>query len=274
MRIEEHVLGEIYARRYPAQDARYALIIAHGFGGHGSMYDLFGTHHSSKGVDIWSYDAPGHGKSTSTRPRGQFTMQEWVDASLTYADHVRQETGLPVFLLGSSLGVAASYCALASDAVSGAILMGAPLIPGTPAIERMAGPYRTEAASQIAAQFGRALRLDVATFINYDEDYGYAGAADQKRLDPWTTWSYEFASLLSVFTYEPAIAPKENAKPVLVASGANDAMFPEAVMREAVEAIGGPVEYKLFPDGSHQLLMFETEKFSCVVDEFVEKHLE
>ena len=61
----------------------------------------------AKGVDIWSYDAPGHGKSTTNRPRGQWTMAERADASVMVAEHVEAQTGLPVFTLGSGQGVAA-----------------------------------------------------------------------------------------------------------------------------------------------------------------------
>jgi alpha-beta hydrolase superfamily lysophospholipase len=71
MLVESHVLDEIFTRRYRGPKPRYALVISHGIGAHGGIYDVFCTHHAAKGVDIWSYDAPGHGRSTTTRPRGQ-----------------------------------------------------------------------------------------------------------------------------------------------------------------------------------------------------------
>lgn len=273
MLIEEHMLGEIYARRYRNDNAKYALVISHGLGGHGSMYDRFGTHHSARGVDIWSYDGPGHGKSTSTRPRGQFTIEEWIEAGLAYASHVKAETGLPVFLLGSSLGVGPAYCGLASDIVQGAILMGAATVPGTPTYDKMALPLRGDGIAQLIAGFGRAVRFDVANFISYDEDYGYRGAEDQKRLDPYITWSYDLSSFHSYFNYEPEVPPSANQKPILVASGSQDAMFSVEQMKKTASAIGGPVEYKSFEDGAHQLLMFDTERFSDAVDAFVRSHM-
>ena len=233
MQVETHVLGEIFARRYASPDPRYALVLSHGIGAHGGIYDVFCTHHAAKGVEIWSYDAPGHGRSTTTRPRGQWTMAEWVDASARFAEHIKGKTGLPVFTLGSSLGVAAAYGALYSDAIVGAILMGSPAIPSSPIMRMRGAPWRTEAVQQAISMTGRAARLDVGILFNFDEDYGYAGAGEQKRLDPWNTWSYDLASWASLFTYDPKVPVGENRKPILVSSGENDRAFPPPVMRAA-----------------------------------------
>ena len=121
MLVENHLLGEIFTRRYPGPRPRYALVISHGIGAHGGIYGVFCTHRAAKGADVWSYDAPSHGRSTTTRPRGQWTMTEWADTSVAIAEHARSETGLPVSTLGSSLGVAAAYRAIHSDAIVGAI---------------------------------------------------------------------------------------------------------------------------------------------------------
>ena len=273
MRFEQHMIGEIHARRYPSDEARYAVLISHGLGGHGGMYDRFGTHHSARGADVWSYDAPGHGQSTSTRPRGQFEMQEWVDAGLAYIEFIQRETGLPVFTLGSSLGVASAYCCLASEAVKGCILMGATLVPGTSTFNQMGGCFQNEGVKDLIKSFGRSARFEVKNFVSYDEDYGYKGAEDQKRLDPWITWSYDLASFHSFFNYAPAIEVSDNSKPILVTAGSEDAMFSEDRVRAMAKGIEGPVSVDIIEGGSHQLLMFETARFSDAVHGFVEAHL-
>lgn len=270
---QQHVLNEIHCYRYCGQEPRYALIISHGIGAHGGIYDKFCTYHAQRGVDIWSFDAPGHGQSTTNRPRGQFTLEEWVDASVAYAEYVKEKTGLPVFTLGSSLGVAAAFSALYSDAVTGAILMGSPAVPGTPLVNMMAAPWQSEDVQALLAGLGRAARLDIGIFFNFDEDYGYAGAHSQKQMDPWNTWSYDLASWGSIFQYQPKIAADKNTKPVLVASGEKDPSFPPEVMQPTAEAIAGPVEYYCLEDGSHQLMLFHTEVFSDKVEEWVTPHL-
>ena len=270
---EEHVLCEIHAYRYAGDRPKYALLISHGIASHGAIYDVFCCHHAAKGVDVWSFDAPGHGKSTTNRPRGQWTLNEWVDASVMYAEHIRATTGLPVIALGSSLGVAAAYASLHSDAISGAVLMGSPAVPGGPAIAMVAPAWRSEQVQAVLGMLGRAARLDCGILFNFDEDYGYAGAGEQKRLDPWNTWSYDLSSWATLFTYDPTVPVAENTKPILVACGENDPSFPSAMMKATADAIAGPVEFYCLEGGTHQLMLFHTETFSEKVDQWVHKVL-
>lgn len=274
MLVENHMLGELHALRYRGKDPKYALVVSHGFAGHGGIYDAFCTHHAAKGVDVWSYDAPGHGKSTlSTRPRGQFTMEEWVQAGIAFATHVKQETGLPVFLLGSSFGVAAAYSGTYADAVTGTILMGSAVVPGGPFLKELREPLKSEAFQKILQIVGRGARIDVDITFDFDEDYGLDGAGEMKHSDPWNTWSYDLASWASVFSYEPTVAIKDNTKPVLIAAGEQDSAFPPDLMRATASAIGGPVELKLFKDATHQLMLYQTKKFSDAVQDFVKKYI-
>lgn len=266
---ETHIVRELFAHRFRGHDAKYALVISHGIGAHGGIYDRFCEHHAAKGVDIWSYDAPGHGRSTTNRPRGQWTLAEWAGASAMFAEHVKAKTGLPVFTMGSSLGVAAAFSALYADAVKGAILMGSPAVPSGPALMAMGAVWRNEAVQQMLKTTGRAARLDVGLLFDFDKDYGYAGAGEQKRLDPFNTWSYDLASWATLFTYDPKIPASKNEKPILVSSGAKDPSFPKEVMKMTADAIAGPVEFYCLEEGTHQLMLFHTETYSKVVHDWV-----
>ena len=268
MKLENHMLNELHAFRYTGKDPKYALVISHGLGGHGGIYDRFGEHHAAKGVDIWSYDAPGHGRSTTNRPRGQWTMEEWAQASRDFASHIKETTGLPVFTMGSSLGVGAAISAINSDDVTGAILMGSGVVPGSAAFEMAAGPWRSDALKQIIEQMGRGIRLDIPTFFDFDEDYGYSGAQKQKELDPYNTWSYDLASMASIFQYVPPVLPADNTKPVFYTAGEHDPHFAPEMLDAMASNIGGPVQKKLFEGAHHQLMLFATEAFSEAVHEF------
>ncbi len=268
MHTEAHVLNEIHAHRYRGEAAQYALVISHGLGGHGGIYDRFCEHHAGRGVDIWSYDAPGHGRSTTNRPRGTWTMDEWAQASRDYAAHVHETTGLPVFVLGSSLGVAASISAIDSPAVAGAILMGSLAVPGAPLLKERSAPWRSSEVAEVIAQIGRGARLDIATFFDFDVDYGYAGATEQKKLDPYNTWSYDLASWASFFQYDPPQPLADNEKPILYAAGEKDALAPLAAIELMVSDFGGPVTIEIVADAPHQLMLFATETFSDLVHSF------
>jgi alpha-beta hydrolase superfamily lysophospholipase len=270
MRIESHILNDLHALRYAPEDqeAKYALIISHGLGGHGGIYGPFCEHHAAKGVEIWSYDAPGHGRSNNTRPRGQFTMSEWAQATRDFATHVKAKTGLPVFALGSSLGTGAAMSAIDCPHITGAIGMGAVAVPGSPTLEAMYGHWKSEALQQISDELGRALRLDLSLFFDFDTDYGFKGAQDAKKMDPLNTWSYDFASWLSIMTYKPDFTMSENTKPLLLTVGTEDPNIPEGVMELIVSEIGGPVTLKKFEGAGHQLMLFNTKEYSDYVHEF------
>ncbi|MCZ4296443.1 alpha/beta hydrolase [Henriciella marina] len=268
MKIETHLLNELHAFRYTVKDPKYALVISHGLGGHGGIYDIFCEHHSAKGADIWSYDAPGHGRSTTNRPRGQWTMDEWAQASRDWATHVRNETGLPVFTLGSSLGVAAAISARDAAAVTGVICMGSLAVPGSPLLKEPSAPWRSDDVKAVIAQLGRGAALNIGSFFNFDKDYGYTGAQEQKKLDPYNTWSYDLASWASLFQYDPPEPLDQNTKPILYTAGGKDELAPEAAVQAMATMIGGPVRVEIFPDAGHQLMLFETEKFSKTVHEF------
>ena len=268
MQFETHLLNELHAFRYPGENAQYSLIVSHGLGGHAGIYDRFCEHHAPKGVDIWCYDAPGHGRSTTNRPRGQWEMAEWVQASRDYAKYVKDMTGLPVFTLGSSLGVAAAVSSLDSDDVTGAILMGSGAVPGSTLMDTRTGPWRSDDFKAVLEQMGRGVQLHIPTFFNFDEDYGYSGAQKQKELDSFNTWSYDLASWASFFQYVPPTLPADNTKPVLYTAGSDDPHFPPAALDAMAASIGGPVQKKLFEDSHHQLMLFATEPFSEAVHQF------
>ena len=195
-------------------------------------------------------------------------MDEWAQASRDYATHVHETTGLPVFALGSSLGVAASISAIDSPAVSGAILMGSLAVPGSPLLADRAAPWRSADFAQVIEQVGRGARLDIATFFDFDVDYGYTGATEQKKLDPYNTWSYDLASWASFFQYDPPQPLADNTKPILYTACENDALAPRAAVEMMVAGIGGPVEIEIVADAPHQLMLFATDTFSDLVDEF------
>lgn len=264
MQRQEHVLGEAFAYRFAGPDPDHALLVMHGIASHGGIYDNFGAHYAARGAEVWCMDAPGHGRSCISQRPGQFTLGQWVDAALAYADHIADTTGLPVVIKGSSLGAAAAYCALAaSSTIRGAVLMGY-LIPSSPLIPAD-NPFRNTVYEQIEAMYGDRLRLDIDRFFDFDKDYGYVGAKEQKHADPLNTWHYDMASWASLFRYEPAVALADNTKPILFTVGELDPTFPPALAKAVAETTGGPTSLHVHPQGKHQLMLFHTAEYTDVV---------
>ncbi|WP_157968454.1 alpha/beta hydrolase [Streptomyces geranii] len=272
MKRENHMVGESFVYRFAHPQADHVLLVQHGTGGHGGIYDTFATHYAGLGAEVWCMDAPGHGRSRTTRPAGRFTLEEWVEAAVDVGEYIADETGLPVFVKGSSLGTGAAYGAYAaSDLFTGAVLMGF-AIPSSPVIPAD-NPFRTTAYERMVEQFGDALQLDIGRFTDFDTDYGYRGAERQKREDPLNTWTYEFASLGSMMRYDPAVPLADNTKPILFTVGEKDPVFTPEVARSVVAATGGPVELYVHPDGAHQLMLFHTIDYARVVRDWCQKSL-
>ncbi len=256
---EDHRVGGVAATRFCAvRDADHALLISHGLGGHGGLYDAFCAAHAGRGVDVWTIDAPGHGRSCTGGPPGRFTMEEWVAALRDVGAYAAKVTGLPVVVMGSSLGTAPAYGALAADAVNGGsivagVMMGI-AIPGSPRMP-MANPFRSDAYAALEPIYGRALRLDVARFFDFDRDYGYIDALEHKRSDPLNTWFYDLSSWASIFRFDPAAPLSANTQPLLYVVSDDDPRFPLDEVRRVVAATGGPVAETVIRGGGHQLLI-------------------
>ena len=275
MLVETHMLGELHAFRYRGKNPSHALVISHGFGAHGGIYDAFCAYYAeTQGADIWSYDAPGHGRSTrSTRPRGQFEFAEWAQAGVEFATHVQQATGLPVFLLGSSFGAAAAYSGAYAEAVTGSIIMGSAFVPGGPFTAKIREPLKSEATQTVIKALGHGARIDVDLTFDLDKDYGIEGASEMKHADPWNTWSYDLASWASVITYDPVVPIEKNETPILLVGGEKDPTFPPEVINATAAAIAGPVECIIMPNATHQMMIYHTEDFSKIVEAFVKQHI-
>jgi pimeloyl-ACP methyl ester carboxylesterase len=270
MRREDHVIGETFAFRYPGENADHALLIEHGIASHAGIYDNFCARHAAHGVDVWSMDAPGHGRSVMTNRPGTFTFAQWVDNAVQVGEHIARTTGLPVIVKGSSLGASAAYGALvASDVFAGGVLMGY-AIPGSPVVPEQ-NPFRSSAYEEIEASWGDRFLLSIDRLFDFDTDYGYVGAAQQKKADPYNTWFYDMKSWASLYRFDPAVRLADNTKPILYTVGECDPTFTPDVAKAVVDATGGPVEFYIHPHGKHQLMLFHSVEYSQIVLDWCRK---
>ncbi len=267
--------GDAHGYCYEAtRDAAYALLIAHGIGGHGGTYDVFCEPMRERGVHVVSLDLPGHGLARNDR--GNWRFEQWLDDIDTAARGMKARWGLPVFVLGSSQGSAAAFHSLAySDAVDGAVTMGIVLTEVRPKAEGRSQStfdvFRSQEGREKAEAVGDTERIDLSTAIDWNKNYAAdeANVLEKKQADPLRAWSYGFASLASYYTYEPAIPASANTKPVLVTVGENDPLVSPDYVRSCFEAIGGPKTLNVVAGGTHQLMLYHTDEYVPLVDDWV-----
>ena len=132
--IEDHFAGydglRLFRRRWPAiGPARGVLVNVHGLGDHSGLYPTVSEHFTARGFAVHAADLRGNGHSPGRRGH----VREWREYRDDLACFValvrREESGLPLFLLGHSLGglVVLDYVLQHPEGVRGAIVSATPL---------------------------------------------------------------------------------------------------------------------------------------------------
>lgn len=277
---EEIWFDHVHAYHYPANgEAVYSLLIVHGIGGNGGTYDVFCEPLAERGVDIYSMDLAGHGKTKNEK--GNFRFDEWLADMDVAAKAIRERhPGQPVYVLGSSLGAGPAFHALAtSDAIEGAVCMGVPMIHSCPPRFHVAGRlYRdlnTPEAAAREAEVGDTERFDLEKLVDWNQNYAKddPDVLARKKLDPLRAWSYGYASMRSIWTYEPPVAPGANDKPLFITVGDDDPFMPAEFVHDAFEHFGGPKRLALVPNGTHQLMLYHTETYVPLVDGWIREQV-
>lgn len=127
----DHERGRVYYRHWAAPHPRAAIIFLHGFGEHSGLYDRYGFALNTAGIDLWSVDQFGHGRSPG--PRGQLgTIEEssaLAERVTELAEHHRP--GIPLVAQGHSYGAVVTLFRLLDhpERYRAGVISGAPLVP-------------------------------------------------------------------------------------------------------------------------------------------------
>ncbi len=108
---------------------RAVLVNLHGLGDHSGLYPTIAGHFPSRGIAVYAYDMRGNGRSPGQRAYLR-SWEEYRGDLQAFLVRVREwEPGLPVFVLGHSLGglVVLDYALHRPDGLSGAIAAAPPL---------------------------------------------------------------------------------------------------------------------------------------------------
>jgi alpha-beta hydrolase superfamily lysophospholipase len=115
----------------PAGEPRAALVALHGFNDYSNAFSEAGLYFMAHGIALYAYDQRGFGDAPA---RGRWVGQRLLadDVRLVVALVRRRHPGVPVFLLGESMGAALAMVAMAEPdppAADGVILV-APAVRG------------------------------------------------------------------------------------------------------------------------------------------------
>ena len=123
----------LFRRGWLPQEPHAALVLAHGFGEHSARYEHVGHWLALRGFAVHAYDHLGHGRSTGRRGHVE-SLDQYLDDLGCMVERVSEEMeGLPLFVLGHSMGglLAASFARERAPELAG-LALSAPALGKPP----------------------------------------------------------------------------------------------------------------------------------------------
>ncbi len=132
--------NEIIVWRWGNSDARFAVVIAHGYGEHARRYDHVAQRLIDEGAVVYAPDHFGHGRSGGARVTVG-TFDDFArDLAAVIGDVAEAHAGLPLVLIGHSMGgaIATRFVQLGGADRIDALVLSGPYIGGNPDLQALA----------------------------------------------------------------------------------------------------------------------------------------
>jgi alpha-beta hydrolase superfamily lysophospholipase len=240
----EHQGLRLHVDLHRSPAAKAAVVFQPGLGAHARLYFLLGGLLARRGYHVLAIDRPGHGLSDG--PRGDCTVEEAVAVSGRVLEHARQRLGLPVVLMGSSLGGLLTVFALLRGLGPDLAVAHTFVYPGTLLSMRLRARWiarRRRRPYPLAELVHGFDRLSAEPAVRE-----YLGSGS----DPGVAWELTPRSVASLFGFRvpaPARAPA-----TLVVTGARDRAIPAWATRLFTWWSGLPgYDLLVLPDCGHLL---------------------
>ncbi len=123
-------ISVFYEHWQAKKEAKGTILLVHGMAEHIMRYNEFADFLSKEGYHVYGYDQRGHGKTAgSIENLGYFGPKGWdavINDVKEMVTFVREEHGLPFYLMGHSMGsfVSRDFASKYSDMIDGLILSG------------------------------------------------------------------------------------------------------------------------------------------------------
>lgn len=256
--------GSLHRRSWRPPLARRAIALIHGYAEHVGRYDALGAWFAARGVAVHGYDQRGHGRSEGRRGHLN-AFGELLDDAERFLEVVRQEhPGLPLTLLGHSLGglVVASLLTERRPAVDDAVFSGAAL----------ARPEISGLRIAVARALRRVVpRLALASGIDPSGLSRDAAVVRDYLADPLVFGHMTCSFAVEVLDAIERLAARSDPieLPLLVLHGADDPIVrADASRRFFARARGPGSELRLYPKLLHEI--FNEPEREDVFDDVLE----
>jgi alpha-beta hydrolase superfamily lysophospholipase len=232
----------ITVREWSNPDARYVAVLVHGYAEHSGRYQHVAERLVAHGGAVFAPDHLGHGESGGERVLIEDLSDVVDDLEAVVARAREAHTGLPLVLIGHSMGgiVATAYAQRGDNQLAALVLSG-PAIGGNPAFE-----------SLLAMDPIPDVPIDPA-ILSRDPEIGRAYGADPLVWHgPFKRSTLE-ALFMTIGTVQAG--PRLGTLPTLWLHGERDALAPLELTRAAIEAVrGDDLEEHIYPGALHEIL--------------------
>jgi alpha-beta hydrolase superfamily lysophospholipase len=253
----EHVLtgtrGTITAREWPNADARYVVLLVHGYGEHIGRYEAVADVLVAHGAAVYGPDHVGHGKSAGERVVVEDFEDVVTDVRSVAGLAETAHPGLPVVMVGHSMGglIAARYAHRYGEGLAALVLSG-PVIGswGTP------GSFLVHDEIPDIPVSPAALSRDPAVGAAYAADpLVWHGPMKRPTLEA-------FVRTLEAVAKGGDVGPL----PILWLHGDDDRLVPLAGSRAGIEQLsGGVLTERIYPGARHEVFN-ETDAEKVLAD--------
>jgi alpha-beta hydrolase superfamily lysophospholipase len=266
--IEERFAGvagvEIYWQAWqpePGDDTKAVLVISHGFGEHSGRYGHVADALVEAGYAVYALDHRGHGRSQGTRARIDRWSNALADLGTLLGRARDNHPGLPVFLLGHSMGgaLALSYAAGHQAELAGLALSG-------PVATLDAAPPVVRLAAQVLSRIAPGLGVYQVDPSNISRDAEVVRAYEQ---DPLVHHGKLPARTGAEMTGAVMRFPDETAGlklPLLLMHGTDDRLAPVAGTKMVAERAASTDKTVHLYEGLYHEILNEPERDRVIGD--------
>ncbi|MBR3880527.1 MAG: lysophospholipase [Mailhella sp.] len=247
----------IFFRRDIPRHPKGIVVLLHTLAEHSGRYDHAAAELNSAGYGVYRFDCRGHGRSDG--PRGDVRdFFDYIFDTDMIVEHAHNACpGLPVFLLGHSMGgfVAAAYAAEHPEKIAGEIITGA-AIRMVPALSFLL----SETSSRHRERGDERFSLVAPCWKENDEG---SWNDDRYVLDSVTVRLAGNVWLSGADWFQPRM--KDVVTPLLILHGEDDWFVPPEASRWFYERVSSPDRLlHIYPKRGHFLLDADTEVLSDI----------
>ncbi|MGD0765540.1 MAG: lysophospholipase [Dehalococcoidia bacterium] len=255
----------------PSSGAKAVVATVHGVREHSGRYAGVADHLTAHGYVVYGFDQRGHGRSPGQRGHIDAWGEYRGDTEAFLAMIGQQESNLPVFLLGHSMGalVSLDYLLFYPEGLRGAIISGAPLQP-----IGAAKPYLIAVARFLSRVRPRLLMTSPFGGAAVSRDPEVARAYDTDPLvfnKTSVRWGMEF--LATIKRVESRAA--EVKIPILMIHGGADSIVSPDGSRTFFEKISSSdKELKVYPGSYHEAHNdLDREQVLTDMEQWLDRHV-